>query len=213
MQWVNLLGGCRSRAIRNRFLDRIKSHNNLFGIFVLDVRLFEKTTKLTAQEAYEKIKLFLAQEKGLTISEESPEHILVKQGSLWGISPKTAKKTIDISIQPTNLGTRVVYASKLASDWKNITLIGCIFAAILAGLCLWISTDLSALSVTHPSSTWSWLISNGGYVNSAAQIAFINLTREMAVFLVIIIVVEVAIVVYAKSKIHDYAAKDLAKLF
>ena len=50
-------------------------------------------------------------------------------------------------------------------------------------------------------------------MNSAAQIAFINLTREMAVFLVIIIVVEVAIVVYAKSKIHDYAAKNLAKLF
>ena len=65
--------------------------------------------------------------------EESPKQIAVKQWLLWGISPKTAKKTMEIDVEPSDNGTEVKCISKLFSDRKNITLIGCVLETILVG--------------------------------------------------------------------------------
>jgi hypothetical protein len=167
---------------------------------------------LTVQEAYEKIRTALDNEKCSFLVEESPKQIIVKQGSLWGISPNTAKKIIKIDFEPTDNGTRVNCLSKLASDWKNITLIGCVLAAILAGICIWMAADLSAFMSTNVPGVWSWLVTNDGYVNVLAERAFINLTLGLAVFLTVVIVLEAAIVVYDKSKIDVFAAKILGSL-
>jgi hypothetical protein len=56
---------------------------------------------------------------------------VLSKGSLWGITPQTAKKTITSTLEAVNGGTIVRCSSKLASDWKNITLIGCAFALFL----------------------------------------------------------------------------------
>ena len=105
-----------------------------------------------------------------------PKQILLNQGSLWGISPKTAKKTITVNLEQVDEGTRVRVSSKLSSDWKNITLIGCAFALVLVGLCIWMATDLTTVMATHQNSFWSWLVAVEGNVDLVAAQAFVNLT-------------------------------------
>jgi len=80
-----------------------------------------------------------------------------------GISPKIAKKTIEIDLEPTHNGTKVKCIFKLSLDWKNITSIGCVLAAILVGVCMWMIIDLAFMS-TNVSSVWSWLAAEGGNV-------------------------------------------------
>ncbi len=95
---------------------------------------------------------------------------------------------------------RCVVLRRLAPDWKNITLIGCAFALILVGLCVWMATDLNTVLATHQSSFWSWLIMVGSNVDLAVAQAFINLTWVLAVFLSAIIFLEAAIVIYVHSR-------------
>ncbi len=93
-------------------------------------------------------------------------------------------------------GARVRCSSKLASDWINIILIGCAFAAGLIGLCLWMASDLSGFVVSRESSFWSWLVVIGGNVNFGATKVFVNLTWGLTGVLSFIIMFEAAIVVY-----------------
>lgn len=146
------------------------------------------------------------------ILEEAPREICFKQGSLWGIAPQSAKKTINVNLTSVEDGTQVKCSSKLASDWKNITLIGCVFAFVLVVFCVWMATDLSALVATRVPSFWSWLVTVGDNVNSAAAQTLINLTRGLAAFLSLIILLEAAIVVYARSKIDIVAEAALKQL-
>jgi len=174
--------------------------------------LLERTIELTGQKAYEKIRAYLAEEKCNFIIEDQPRRIIVTQGSLWGISTKTAKKTIQVDLELGGSGTRVVCLSKLTYGWKNITLIGCVFAAVLLGLCVWMAFDLSVFMSTSNPSVWSWLVSEGGNVNVLAVRTFINLAWGMSVFLLIVIVLEVAIVIYVKYGIDKFAALVLDSL-
>lgn len=98
------------------------------------------------------------------IIEEPLKRILVKQGSLWGISPQTAKKMIDYRFSSTSSGTRIVASSSLAPGWKNLTIIGSILAVILASLCWWISVDLENFVATHQPTSWSWLATSDSHL-------------------------------------------------
>ncbi len=174
--------------------------------------MLERKVDLKIEEAYTKLKAALAEKCCRVLSEESPKQICFRQGSLWGVSPKTAKKIVKVSLEPTSDGTRVSCSSMLASDWKNITLIGCAFAFALVCLCIWMATDLNTVSATHQSSFWSWLVMVGSNINSAAAQALINLTWGLAVFLSAIIFLEGAIVVYVHSKIDAFAEDVLNQL-
>jgi hypothetical protein len=174
--------------------------------------LLEQTVGLEIEETYPKVKAVLTTNGSKILSETAPNQILLKQGSLWGVSPKTAKKIITVNLEKVNEGTYIKVSSKLASDWKNITLIGCAFAVVLVGLCVWMATDLAGFVVTRQTSFWSWLIEAGGNVDLAAAHAFINLTWGLAGFLSVIILLEGAIVVYAHSKIDTFAADALKQL-
>ncbi len=98
------------------------------------------------------------------------------------------------------------------SDWKNITIVGCGFAAVLVGLCIWMATDLSALIATNVPGFWGWLVRVNGSVDLAAAQAFVRLTWGLAGFLTFIIVLEAAIVVYAQSKIDSFAEEALKEI-
>ena len=74
------------------------------------------------------------------------------------------------------------------------------------------AADLSALVATRVPGFWSWLVTVGGNVNSAAAQTLINLTRGLAAFLSLIILLEAAIVVYAHSKIDIVAEAALKQL-
>jgi hypothetical protein len=171
--------------------------------------LLERTVNLKIEEAYPKLKAALVEKGFKLISEEPPEQICFKQGSLWGISPKTAKKTLIVNLENCGEKTGIGLSSRLASDWKNITLIGCCLAFVLAGLCVWMATDLTMLITTNVSGFWSWLVTVNDKVNLAATQTFVNLTWGLTVFLSLVIMVEVAIVVYTHSKIDSFNEKIL----
>ncbi len=174
--------------------------------------MLEQTVGLKIEEAYPKLKADLTANGCKVISERPSTQIILKHGSLWGISPKTAKKTVTVNLEQVNEGTRVKLSSKLASDWKNITLIGCALAIVLVGLCVWMATDLTTSIATHQSGFWSWLVTVDGNVDLVAAHAFVNLTWELTAFLSVIIILEVTIVVYVRSRIDAFAEEVLKQL-
>jgi hypothetical protein len=174
--------------------------------------LFKRTVNLEIEETYSKLKLALTSKDCRVIFEKTPNQICLRQGSLWGISSKTAKKNLDVNLETVNEGTMISCVSTLASDWKNITIIGCGFATILIGLCIWMATDLSSLIFTHAPGFWGWLVMVGSYVDYRAAQAFVRLTWGLAGFLSLIIVLEALIVVNARSKIDVFAEDNLMKI-
>mgnify|MGYP005849313033 CR=1 FL=1 len=171
-----------------------------------------RTVYLELQQAYDKLKTSLTQKDCTVISENAPNQLLVRQGSLWGIFPKTAKKTINLTVQAEGNKTKVVFSSKLAKDWKNITLIGCVLAAVLVAVCVWMALDLTAFLVDGNPSSWSWLITSGDQVEFSAGEAFINLAWGLTIFLSVIIAVEAAVFIYCRAKIEAFAEEALSQL-
>lgn len=162
----------------------------------------KRTVSLGIEEAYTKVKDILTAKGCKVVNEEPLKQIKLLQGSLWGITPKTAKKTLTINFEPQGSQTRLTASSKLASDWKNITAIGCILAVVLIILCTWMATDLTAFKVTHEHSFWSWIAAVEGNVNLQATQSFVNLALGLAVFLSAIVLLEAVIVGYAHNKIN-----------
>jgi hypothetical protein len=167
--------------------------------------LLKRTVSLETDKAYADLKAVLLEKGCKIISEESPKQISVKQGSLWGMSPRTAKKTIDVNFAPVDSGTQVTCSSRLSSDWKNITVVGCALAALLVGLCLWMTFDLDAFMITQKPSFWSWLVTVNGSVDFQVGQAFVNLAKALAVFLSVIILLEILIVISVHTGIDRFA--------
>jgi hypothetical protein len=167
--------------------------------------LIERTVNIGIDKAYADLKAVLLEKGCKIISEEPQKQILVKQGSIWGMSPRTAKKIVEVNFAPVDSGTQVTCSSRLSSDWKNLTVVGCALAAVLVGLCLWITFDLDGFLVTQKPSFWSWLVTINGSVDFQVGQAFVNLTRALAVFLSVIIVLEIVIVVYVHTGIDRFA--------
>ena len=171
--------------------------------------LLERTVNLEIDKAYATIKTTFIDKGCKIISEQSPNKILLRQGSLWGISPNSAKKKIKVNFESINSVTKITCASHLSSDWKNITLAGCILSALFVGLLLWMDFDLSTFIVTHKPSVWSWLVTVNGNIDFQVSQLFVNLTRSLAAFLSIIIFIEIAITIYVHAKIDRFAEETL----
>ena len=176
------------------------------------VSLVERIVSLEIEKAYAELKAILLEKNCRIMEEEALVHISVRQGSLWGISPVSARKNADYRLVSVEGGTRVTCSSSLASDWKNLTIIGCVLSVVVVALCLWMATDLDALVVTQQQGYWSWIATVDGYVDVQTAELFAGLTRILAVFLAIILAAEIAIVVYVKSKINTFAEETLNAL-
>ena len=172
-------------------------------------RLLERTVSLKIDKAYATIKSAFTDKGSKIISEQSPNKILFKQGSIWGVSPNSAKKKIQVNFESTNSATKITCSSQVSPDWKNITLIGCILAALFIGLFLWMDFDLSTFIVTQKPNTWSWLITVNGNIDLQVSQAFVNLTKSLAAFLSIIIVIEIAITYYVYVRIDRFAEEAI----
>jgi hypothetical protein len=171
--------------------------------------LFKRTVSVGIDKAYADLKAVLLEKGCKIISEEPPKQMLVKQGSLWGLSPRTAKKTIAVNFAPIDSGTQITCSSRIGSDWKNLTIVGCALAAVLVGLCLWIMFDLETFMVTQKPIFWSWLATVNGNVDFQVAQAFVNLTKDLAVFLLAIILLEIVIVFYVQARIDRFAERTL----
>jgi hypothetical protein len=177
------------------------------------VSLLERTIGLETEKAHPELKTTLLHKGCRIIAEETHTLISAKQGSLWGISPRTAKKVITYRFAPIDSGTRITYSSSLASDWKNLTIIGTALAVFVASLCWWIATDLDSSIVTGQLSYWSWIVNvDGGSIDFPRAQIFADLTRVFAVFLAIIIIVEAVVTVYAYFRINAFAEETLSEL-
>jgi hypothetical protein len=174
--------------------------------------LLNRTFSLEIDKAYADLKAALAEKGCKIISGDPPKHIIVKQGSLWGMSPTTAKKTVDVTFKAVDSGTQVTCSSRLSSDWKNLTVVGCALAAGLVGLCLWMALDLSMFMVTGKPTFWSWLATINGNVDFVVAQALVNLTKALAVFLSVIIALEIAVSVYAYAGIDRFAQRTFDML-
>ena len=171
--------------------------------------LLKRTLNLEIEKTYADVKASLVSKGCKVLSEDTPKRLLVKQGSLWGMLPETAKKTIDFTFVAINSTTQVTASSRISSDWKNITIIGCALAAVLAGLCLWISVDLTAFLGSGKASFWSWLASVNGNVDVSVAQTFVNLTKALGIFLSVVIVLEIVVVAYAYTGIDRFAQETL----
>ena len=164
------------------------------------------------QQTYDRLKAQLVQEGCKITADKPPESITASQGSLWGMSPRTAKKNITWQFSPANSATRITVSSKLASDWKNLTILGSALSVVVAAVCLWIAADLEGFLATSQSSWWSWIATSNGVANAAVASSFITLTRVLAVFLAVVVALEGVIFVYARRSIDGFAAETLRHL-
>jgi hypothetical protein len=174
--------------------------------------LLERTVGLKIEKAHAELKALLLQKGCRIIAEEAPTLISVNQGSLWGISPKTAKKVVTYRLVSVDSETRITSCSSLASDWKNLTIIGIALSVLVASLCGWIAIDLDAFMISQQPSYWSWISTVDGYVDFQTAETFISLTRMLAIFLAIIIALETVIAVYAHLRINAFAEENLNAL-
>ena len=163
-------------------------------------------------EAYVAFKGSLAGRGCKIISEDPPRHLIVKQGSLWGIDPKTAKKTVDVTFTPVDSGTQVTCSSRLSRDWRNLTIVGCALAVVLVGLCLWMALDISAFITSDRANFWSWIATVNGNVDVSAAQDFVNLTKALAVFLSLVTALEIAVAVYAYKRLDSFAREAFGEL-
>jgi hypothetical protein len=88
--------------------------------------LLERTFNLIIEETQTRLKTSFAEKGCKVAAQEQPNHLRLRQGSLWGLSPKSAKKIIDIQIEAQGDQTHIECSSVLSSDWKNVTLVGCV---------------------------------------------------------------------------------------
>lgn len=164
--------------------------------------------------AFNKLKLLLTQNECKIISEKPPTAIKVIHGSVWGMSPKTAKKEITFELQKDITKTHVVSISHLTRDYLNLTITGYVFSAVLMLICLWIGFDLQSYA-SNGAGFWGWLAwTNGPYGHFDPSIAavLIKLSLGLAAFLVGTIAVETIIVVKVQAEIHIFAEEIIRAL-
>ena len=167
---------------------------------------------LGINKAHADLKAFLLRKGCKVVAEEPPTFISVKQGSLWGISPRTAKKVMRYRLSPVDSGTQISCSSSLASDWKNLTIIGSTLAVLVMALCWWITADLEAFMITQEPSYWSWIVMVDSYIDFQTGQMLVSLTRVLAVFLTIITAIEAVIAIYAHFRINAFAEEILNAL-
>lgn len=174
--------------------------------------LSQRSLSLPIEQAYVQLKDILLKNKCKIIEEKPPQYILVKQGSLNGIQPKSAKKTVNFILSPKGTVTRITSSTKIASDWTNLTLIGNTVAAVLTALFLWIAADIENYMQTAKPNLWTWLAHAHGYPNLQYTTFMINLTRATAIFLALTIAVEILIVIYVYPRKNAFAQETLEAL-
>ena len=158
------------------------------------------------------LKNILLKNKCKITADKPPEYILVKQGSLNGIIPKSAKKTVKFYLFSEGSGTKITSSTEIASDWTNLTLYGNILAAVLVGMFLWIAVDMQNYLQTAKSGYWGWLARAYGYPDPLDTMFMINVTRTLAIFLAAAIAVEILIAIYVYPRKNAFAEITLLQL-
>ena len=174
--------------------------------------MLTRNVSTEVESTYSKLKGVLLGKDCEIVSEESPNHVIVRHGSLRGVSPRNAKKLVDYRICPHNSGSRIVSYSSVSSDWANLTLWGNIAASVLAALFWWIASDITILLADGTSGYWTWLAVAFGYPNVQYAFFMVNVTKVLSVVLVVTILLEILDVFIVYRKINTFAEETLDEL-
>lgn len=164
------------------------------------------------ERTYSELRGILLEKKCTIISEEPNKHIVVRHGSLRGVSPRNAKKVVDYRIHPHNSGSKIISQSSISSDWANLTLWGSIAAGFMAAVFWWIASDITDLLVNGKSGYWAWMAGAFGYPNVQYTFFMANVTKTLAVVLAITVLLEILDVIIVYRKINTFAEETLDEL-
>jgi len=174
--------------------------------------LLEGSVEFEIEAAYSKLRALLISKDCGVLSEEPPKHVLIKQGSLRGVSPRNAKKTVSYHIFPNKAGTRILAYSSVSSDWANLTIWGSVAAGVVAVLFWWIAADITAFLVDGTSGYWTWLAPAFGYPNVQYALFMTNVTKALSIVLFITILFEILDFIVVHRKIDTFAVETLNEL-
>jgi hypothetical protein len=169
----------------------------------------EHLINLSAKEIYFKIKQFLKTNSYKIIIDEPSSYLSIAQGSIWGILPNTAKKTIRFHFDSIKTGTRIYFSSSFAPEWKKLTIVGYVFSFFLTILSLWINIDLDNYIISGNPSFWSWIATSANTTDINSVQSFSNIAKTLAFFLILILLVESILVIYSRFRINDVAEEIL----
>ena len=170
-----------------------------------------ETTKIEINKAFDKLKALLADNKFKIVAEDPPYSVTAVQGSIWGTSPKSAKKKTTYTLIRQTQEIRVTSTTHLTSDYINMTLVGCVFSVALLIFCAWIALDLQS-SPANGASFWSWLTLTGGQFDANKAAVFIRLTWILVAFLAASLAVEAFIVSKVRYGIGVFAQEIVKAL-
>lgn len=174
--------------------------------------LHERIFGLKIESAYSEVRTILLEKGCKILSEEPPKHILIRQGSLCGVSPKEAKKIVSYHSFPHKSGTKIISYSSISPDWANLTLWGNIIAGVVAAVFWWIASDVTNYIVSGKSGYWTWVAGVFGYPNTQHAFFMIDVTKALSIVLVITILLEILDVFIVYRKIDIFAKETLDEL-
>ena len=169
----------------------------------------ERIVNLKITEVFGKLKQIIILKGYSILNEESPSILTIKQGSIWGISPRTAKKIVTFNLQPLKSETSIKFSSKLAPKWKNLTIAGYVLSSFLILLSLWINIDLEISLLNRAPSFWSWIATYANTINFGALQSFSFLSKLLFFFLIVILLIESIIVIYSYLNVNLIAEETL----
>ena len=169
----------------------------------------ERIVNLKINEVFGKLKQLIIHKGYSILNEESPSILTIKQGSIWGMTPRTAKKIVTFNLQPLKSETSIKFSSKFAPKWKNLTIAGYVLSSFLILLSLWITIDLELSLLNRAPSSWSWIATYANTINFSALQSFSFLSKLLFFFLIVILLIESIIVIYSYLKINLIAEETL----
>jgi hypothetical protein len=173
--------------------------------------LAEASIKAEVKLTFDKLKTIIANEKDKIVYEDPPHSLTLVQGSIWGITPRTAKKITTYTLSQEAQETRITSKTHLTSDYVNLALAGCIFSIALLIVCIWIALDLQNLAA-NKTIFWSWLALTSGQVDSNKANVFLWLTWFLSVFLAASLALEAFIISKIRSGIGVFTQETLKAL-
>lgn len=169
----------------------------------------ETVVGLEASEAYTQLKALLTQKGCRVVAEEKPQRLVAEQGSLWGATPRTAKKTIRFQFSTVDSGTRVTVRSQMSSDYVKFTLFGFVFALALTLVCGWLSLDLAAFANSQNHSFWNWIVKQ---TDVEGALLLSDLTRAFTIILGAVLALEGFLVAFIHARLSCFAEELLHAL-
>jgi hypothetical protein len=174
--------------------------------------LLTRNVSTEVEGTYSELKEVLLAKDCAIVSEEPPKHIIIRHGSLRGVSPRSAKKIVDYNICPHNPGSRIVSQSSVSSEWANLTLWGNIAAIAVAVVFWWLASDITILLEDGKSGYWTWLAGAFGYPNVQYTYFMVNITKALSVVLTVTVLLEILDVFIVYRKINTFAEETLDEL-